>query len=205
MRLLSRWPYDKSRYYKLRAAEFHDITHRAAQFIYLNRTCWNGLYRVNRQGQFNVPFGRFTNPTINNKTALAAASRALNHAHLAAEDFESATESAGRGDFVYLDPPYSIAHEHNGFLRYNEHLFSWQDQLRLARCATRLARKGVQVVISNAYHPTLLGLYPHFRHVVVTRPSMLAGDPTKRGAAREVILSSLPLPRLGSLTKRVPS
>ena len=192
--ILGRWPYARGTFYRIRQMIFDDKHSRAAQFIYLNRTCWNGLYRVNRKGQFNVPFGRFLNPTVSNRNVLVAASKALQRARLRVADFEDATQPVEKGDFVYLDPPYSVAHEHNGFLRYNEHLFSWQDQVRLAACARRLSRRGATVLVSNAFHPTLLKLYPDFHRLVLTRRSLLAADSGNRGIAREVLFSSVRLP-----------
>lgn len=202
LRVLGSWRYGRARYYRLRAIHFKDRIHRAAQFIYLNRTCWNGLYRVNREGCFNVPFGRFHNPTVCNTRVLLEASKALRRASLGVADFEEATHDVKHGDFVYLDPPYSVARENNGFRRYNERLFSWQDQMRLASCARELAARGATVVVSNAYHHSIRRLYPKFYCIVLTRRSLLAADPEKRGKAREVILSSIRLKNVAASVTR---
>ena len=106
IRHLSSWCYDKDFYYELRATRFRSPAKRAAQLLYLNRTCWNGLYRENRNGDFNVPFGQFKNPTLCDKKRLIVAGKALSAADLNACDFEDAVAEADSGDVVYFDPPY---------------------------------------------------------------------------------------------------
>ena len=110
--VLGRWVNDRETYYHVREATFSDSTHRAAQFIYLNRTCWNGLYRVNRQGKFNVPFGNHGRPVFDSNH-LFQVSDALRDVVVSCGDFERMLAQAGKGDFVYLDPPY-ISLQSNG-------------------------------------------------------------------------------------------
>ena len=143
IRLLSSYPHEADFYYRLRARVPRSPRTTAARLLYLNRTCWNGLYRVNREGKFNTPFGTFTNPTICDRDRIRAAVKLLRRARLCAGDFGTIVSNAQPGDFVYFDPPYITGHRNNNFLRYNARLFSWSDQERLARCATQLAKAGV--------------------------------------------------------------
>jgi DNA adenine methylase len=187
---LSKWRNDKGIFYALRAARFSNVAKCAAQFIYLNKTCWNGLYRVNRQGRFNVPFGNNVNRQTHDRAAILSASALLKNAHLETGDFESLLTSARESDLVYLDPPYTVLHSQNGFRRYNETLFSWQDQQRLAIVARRLTSAGCYVIVSNAPHPEILDLYAGFLPFIVKRPSSLASNPRFRRQVQECILLS---------------
>jgi DNA adenine methylase len=134
---------------------------RALRFLYLNRTGYSGMYRINRRGEFNVPFGgglRTPEPLWRHEL-LVRASAALRPARLICSDFEPIMESASEGDAIYCDPTYTVAHDNNGFRRYNEAVFSWSDQQRLAQAAISASGRGVMVVVSNAHHSTVLELY----------------------------------------------
>jgi DNA adenine methylase len=111
---------------------------RAAQFIYLNRTCWNGLYRVNLNGTFNVPIGTKTAVVLDTDD-FEEVSTLLSGATLKCCDFEEVLDECARGDFVFVDPPYTVKHNMNGFIKYNEKLFSWDDQVRLRDAVARAA------------------------------------------------------------------
>ena len=187
--VLKGWANDKETYYRVRAADYEATAYRAAQFIYLNRTCWNGLYRVNRQGRFNVPFGNH-NRAVFDAGHLLEISGALQSASVLCCDFEAVVEGARPGDFLYFDPPYTSLHAENGFRQYNEKLFGWQDQVRLGRIATTLADRGCRVVVSNASHDAILGLFPGFSHKVVSRHSILAANPRYRRVTTEFLLGS---------------
>ena len=166
----------------------------AARMLYLNKTAWNGLYRVNRIGQFNVPFGRFDHPTICHEDRLRAAAEALLGAQLRIGDFEGTVRRAREDDLVYFDPPYTCSHGTNGFLKYNAKLFSWSDQIRLADVANRLKRRGVHVIVSNAGHPEIAQLYDknNFISYRVERNSLIGGSGDWRGRVSEVLFSSFP-------------
>lgn len=180
---------DRDSYYVARSATPSDRFRRAAQFIFLNKTCWNGLYRVNSQGRFNVPYGRPKTANIVDAANLLACGSSLRRegVRLRTGDFATVLEGVGSGDLVYLDPPYVTRHNNNGFIDYNERLFSWRDQERLARIAKELVRKGAHVLISNADHDDVIGLFADFRHVPFDRTSTLASDATKRGKVREAL------------------
>lgn len=177
-------------YYEIRDARSRGRFKGAAEFIYLNKGCWNGLYRVNSSGQFNVPYGRPKTDFLIDIENVRACANALarRSVKLLHCDFEISLKSAKRGDFVYLDPPYVTRHNRNGFRDYNESLFSWDDQVRLAQVAESLVRRGVYVLISNASHDDVLDLYPSFEASVLTRNSTLAGDRKYRTQVEELVL-----------------
>jgi DNA adenine methylase len=175
-------------YYAIRSSDFSDKIERAAQFIYLNRTCWNGLYRVNRQGIFNVPKGS-KEWAISPDDDFERASRLLRRARLRSGDFVDAVQDAGRGDLVFFDPPYTVKHNMNGFIKYNEGLFSWSDQVRLRDCAIDLSARGVSVVISNADHESVRELYEGLGEIIqASRHSVLAGKTAARGTTTELLI-----------------
>ena len=189
--VLNEWANDEQTYYLVRRMNFDNAIPRAAQFIYLNRTCWNGLYRVNRQGEFNVPFGHHGR-TIFDAQHLMDVSETLENAEVHSADFDQILVRAQEGDFVYLDPPYTSLHGSNGFRQYNERLFSWRDQQRLGRTATYLAERGCIVLVSNADHETVLDLYPGFYHRRVARHSILAASSKFRRRTSELLIASDP-------------
>ena len=181
---------NKRLYYKIRGDRSSGRLKRAAEFIYLNKTCWNALYRVNLQGEFNVPYGAPKTDFIFDRAVLRRCSEALRGSdiQLSDADFEEACKDVKKGDFVFLDPPYVTTHNNNGFIEYNEKIFSWDDQVRLAELGDRLARKGAAVVITNANHKPLLELFKGFRYAEVSRISTLAADARSRKSVSEVIL-----------------
>ena len=187
--VLSAWLNDEQTYYDVRETAFEDSTRRAAQFIYLNRTCWNGLYRVNKQGEFNVPFGNHGRRVFDERH-LADVSKNLKNVTIRHADFDQVLYCAEAGDFVYLDPPYTALHAKNGFLQYNERLFNWEDQQRLGHTAVELANRGCIVLVSNANHESVLELYPDFVHMEVSRKSVLAADSRFRRKTSELLLAS---------------
>lgn len=152
-------------YYRIRTLNPRLLSpvERASRFIFLNKTCYNGLYRVNRKGQFNVPFGRYRNPKICDAEGLRAASMALQGARLEVADFEEALSDAGASDFVYLDPPYHPLSETSSFTGYTAEGFDEAEQKRLARVYQELDRRGCLVMLSNSDTPLIRQLYRGFR------------------------------------------
>ena len=162
---------------------------RAVRFLYLNRTAFGGMYRLNQQGKFNVPFGggeRTTAP-LWEYDLLTSSARALRGAKLLTVDFESALSDAKKGDLVYCDPTYTVAHNNNGFIRYNERNFSWEDQKRLSRSCHSAAARGALVIVSNAYHREVFDLFGPPRHIAVARTSRLRPDVTHRRSVDEYL------------------
>jgi DNA adenine methylase len=177
-------------FYKARATDPATLSAsaRAARFIFLNKTCFNGLYRVNKKGLFNTPFGRYKNPCICDTEVLHAASAALKCVRLVAGDFTKATRELGSGDFVYFDPPYIPLSSTADFTSYTKDGFGALDQKRLAREMERLRKKGVRTLLSNADARGARALYKTFqrRHVMAARA--INCDGRKRGPVRELLL-----------------
>lgn len=180
--------HSKNYYYSLRDSKPRNPYTRAARFIYLNRTCWNGLYRVNLKGKFNVPIGTKQRVILDTDN-FEAVSRLLRNSDLMSDDFENVIELAGKNDFVFVDPPYTIKHNLNGFIKYNEKLFSWDDQKRLRDAVVRASARGAAIIISNANHHSVRELYKGIgTHKVLTRSSILAADSSNRGKYQELVI-----------------
>lgn len=179
----------KELFYNIRSSRAPDYPRKAAEFLYLNKTCWNGLYRVNSKGEFNVPYGAPRSNHIFDEENLRDCSKLIQKSRVSIRecDFELSVSRAKKGDFVFFDPPYVTKHNFNGFRDYNENLFSWDDQVRLSKLALRLAEKGVHVLVSNADHESVRDLYRGFSYYSLERTSTLASDKTKRGRVSEAI------------------
>ena len=191
IRFLAQLNHDEDSYYRVRGSKPRTRASRAARFIYLNKTCFNGLYRVNTSGEFNVPFGKHGPAlVVCDINQLRRASEALQGATVVADDFGAILRRARPGDLVYLDPPYTIAHSNNGFIEYNAKVFSWQDQGRLANLALGLVRRKVKVAISNAEHHSIRELYNHSEFTIhrISRNSTMAGSSEARFSAVELLI-----------------
>jgi DNA adenine methylase len=189
---LSGFRYDEDEYYRVRAedgAAMPDLA-RAARMIFLNRTCFNGLWRVNKSGKFNVPFGRYDKPRIVDAVGLRAASRALAKAEIVSADFEDVTRSLGPGDFVYLDPPYVPVSKSASFTTYSAGGFGPADQERLVVELARLRASGVAAVLSNADTEATRELYRDFAIHLVTAPRAINSQAGGRGRVGELIVTS---------------
>jgi DNA adenine methylase len=161
----------------------------AAWFIYLNKTAYNGLYRVNRKGQFNAPWGRYDRPAICDAENLRACSRALQGAEVRCEGFESVLLRARPGDFVYFDPPYVPASDTASFTSYTAEGFDQAAQERLRDVALALKDRGVQVLLSNSDTETCRALYqPSFRQRTVLMPRAINSAAAGRGAVPELLV-----------------
>ncbi len=149
----------RQEYRELVAAGGADDIDVASRLIFLNKTCFNGLYRVNRSGEFNVPHGRYARPRILDAPAIEAASASLAGVELRSMDFKEACEGAGPGDFVYFDPPFQPLSETSSFTAYTEGGFGRDDQLRLKWWIDELSRRGVPALVSNSANEWLRGVY----------------------------------------------
>lgn len=177
----------KEHYYNVRSTVPSDGIEAAIRFIYLNRTCWNGLYRVNREGKFNVPIGTKIEVAFDEGELRAVAS-ALSDAEIRCCDFEDSIDRAEAGDYLFVDPPYTANHNFNGFLKYNENMFSWADQVRLQAAVVRAIARGAQVVVTNADHESVRELYQDVAaYRQVWRSSVLAGKASTRGRTSEAL------------------
>ncbi len=161
---------------------------RAAMFIYLNKTCFNGLHRVNKKGEFNVPAGRYKNPRILDPDALRAASFALANTDLRCAGFEALLASARPGDFIYLDPPYEPVSETASFTSYARGGFTRDDQTRLRDVYRALDRRGCRLMLSNSDVPFIRDLYAAYRIDTVAAPRAVSCDGRGRGKVSEVVV-----------------
>jgi DNA adenine methylase len=177
-------------YYLVRASRPTKPSDAAARFVYLNRTCWNGLYRVNKNGDFNVPIG------TKNRACLASddfrrVSELLANVRLANSDFEAVIDGAKKGDLVFVDPPYTTLHNNNGFIKYNEKLFTWLDQIRLRDCLVRATSRGATIIAANADHESIRVIYRDFFAIrALQRPSVIAASAQFRRTVGELLITS---------------
>jgi DNA adenine methylase len=180
--------HSKEYYYEIRRNIPQGLAKKAARFIYLNRTCWNGLYRVNLSGQFNVPIGTKTTVLLDSDD-FKKTSEILKSASIVTSDFENSIAAAREGDVVFCDPPYTVRHKNNGFVKYNEDLFVWNDQIRLRDCLRDAKSRGARVFVTNADHSSLRELYSSdFRLIEYERFSPIGGAKAVRGKYSELLI-----------------
>ena len=163
---------------------------RASRTIYLNKTCFNGLYRVNKAGQFNVPFGNYKKPNIVNEDILRAVSSYFNQANIkfACQDFAVVLEEAEKDDFVYLDPPYDPVSETASFTNYARDGFDRKEQTRLKETCDQLHKKGVRFLLSNAATEFILDLYQDYRIEIIQAKRAISARADRRGDVDEVLV-----------------
>jgi DNA adenine methylase len=185
---------DRRTFERLKGSAPRSPASKAIQFIFLNKACWNGLYRVNSDGIFNVPYGQPKTDFIIDEKNLRRCAIQLRRREVSTkcQDFEAINDRVRKGDFVFLDPPYVTSHNMNGFIDWNESLFRWDDQIRLASMAVRLARRGANVLITNADHPDVRKLYSSFGYRRLVRSTTLASDTDRRGRTTEAIFMGGP-------------
>ena len=180
-------------YYSVRASSPEDPALRAAKFIYLNHTSYNGIYRVNLNGKYNVPYGGRTNAQIPTRELLAAVSQRLQGSSIAVSDFQDVVQHVRAGDLVFLDPPYTVAHNNNGFIKYNQKLFSFEDQTRLSKVVDEVRECGAYYLLTNAAHESIATLFEKGdRKIELTRGNSVGGTKAKRGSATEYIFTNVP-------------
>lgn len=186
---LKKFENTEDEYYRIRDSRFLKPHTRAARFIYLNRCSFNGIYRVNSKGIYNVPYGRRKNVDLVSKNNLLLVSESLKGSNIECGDFENSLDNIKKGDLVFLDPPYTVYHENNGFIEYNKKLFSWEDQERLKSFVLRIIEKGAFFILTNAYHKSIVELYKDcgisFKH---SRYSQVGGRNKTRGMYNEIII-----------------
>jgi DNA adenine methylase len=189
------YPYEKEAYYRLRQRfneDDLDDVEEAALFLYLNKTCYNGLYRVNSNGEFNVPFGRYKNPTIVNLRKIMRASKALKNIEILNQDFSYVTNLAEQGDVCYLDPPYEPVSDTANFTSYSRDGFNTLEQERLRDTCVKLDEKGVIFVLSNSYTDLIKDLYTdeRFNIDVVQARRNVNSKSDRRGEVDEVLITN---------------
>ncbi len=185
---------ERSHYYEVRAQDPGVLSpvQRAARLIFLNRTCYNGLYRENRKGNFNVPFGRYKNPTICDEKKLRKASLALKGVELQVADFQKVVNSAAAGDFVYFDPPYAPLNATSNFTHYNRHGFDDTDQRRLAETIHYLSAKGCHVMLSNSSARLIYELYAGrgYNLIPIQARRNINSKAERRGLVKELLITN---------------
>ena len=193
---LRRHIYERDYYYQMRDAdrelsyEFWTPIQRASRFIYLNKTCYNGLYRVNSKGHFNTPYGRYNNPTIVDADNLRACSQVLRPVKISQADFTGIEDMIAPGDFVYFDPPYMPLSATANFTGYDNSGFTTDNQKELFDLCCRLDQRGVQFMLSNSSSPFITMLYQRFKVELVMANRAINSKAHKRGAVQEVIVTN---------------
>jgi DNA adenine methylase len=190
--------YEKDAFYQLRNhynKEMLSPIEDAALTLYLNKTAFNGLYRVNSKGEFNVPFGRYSNPTIVDKDRIRAASKLLQNIEILQKDFSYVVERAEKDSICYFDPPYLPVSNTANFTSYSQDGFTWNDQIRLKDTCVKLHEKGVFFVLSNSYVEKLIDYYrdvDEFRIHVVKANRAIDSKATSRGPVNEALITNIP-------------
>lgn len=182
--------HNKEYYYEIRSKELDNPMEIAARFIYLNKTCYNGLYRVNRQGLFNVPMGDYKKPNILNEENILSCHNALKRAKVEYADFEE-IQQPKKGDFVYCDPPYHPTDEVS-FTQYTKHDFTEKDQIRLRDYVTKLSKEGVYVMLSNSDCKFIRDIYKSktFHKNTVLAPRVVNCKADMRGNVKELLITN---------------
>lgn len=198
IRYLGKYENTSEMFYSVRSLEWTQLpkAEAAARTIYLNRTCFNGLYRVNKKGQFNVPFGKYSNPKICDTETLYAASKVLKRAEIICGDYFLVLEHYARpGDFIFLDPPYLPISEYADFKRYTKEQFYEEDHVELAKMVMRLHELGCHVVLTNSNHPLVHELYAPFNiEVIQTKRYISCSGDNRKG--EDAIVTVPPLKRM---------
>ena len=181
-------------YYEIRSLEPQCPNQRAARFIFLNHTSFNGIYRVNLKGEYNVPFGNRKSFRIPSREHLHRVSAALAGTALETEDFSSFLSAVQQGDLVFLDPPYTVAHNHNGFVKYNDKLFAFTDQERLSKVIDAVRGRGAYYILTNAAHTSIETLFTRDgdMRATVHRKNVIGGAKAVRGTAAEYLFTNIP-------------
>jgi DNA adenine methylase len=189
---LSRYKNNSPSYYKERELIPTDKTKLASRFLYLNRTGFNGIYRVNRQGVYNVPYGNKKYKCLFDYENIRNVSKALNQASLTSKDFYKTLAEIDENDLVFIDPPYTVSHENNGFVKYNQKIFIWKDQERLLKFIKRIEQKKAFFIMTNAAHPSIKKLFkPIGTPKKIERCSVIGGTKAFRGIVHEYLYTNI--------------
>lgn len=190
--ILERYENTSDCYYSARASNPATDDELAGRFIYLNHTSYNGIYRVNLRGEYNVPYGNRSRTKMPDRESLEEVSRRLQGVELYGRSFEISLGDVNEGDLVFLDPPYTVAHNNNGFVKYNQHLFSFEDQKLLAKSIKEISDKGARFILTNAAHKSIEELFsPLGRKMTVARRNVIGGVNANRGRANEYVFTNI--------------
>jgi len=179
-------------YYDIRGKAVEDQVLRAAKFIYLNQTSFNGIYRVNLQGVYNVPFG-YRSKDFYDAGNLRAVSQSLSSVNIYQSDFNNTIDTVQPGDLVFLDPPYTVTHNHNGFVKYNKKLFDLDSQHLLSAYIDKIKEKGAFYILTNAAHQEVKKIFAKEGDTMteINRASLIGGKNAKRGNYAELIITNI--------------
>ena len=183
--------HSKTYYYEIRKGISNDLIDQAARMLYLNRTCFNGMYRVNKQGMFNVPIGTKNN-CIYDINSFILYSHILNNVEIIKADFEESISIARKDDLIFADPPYASSKATDNFIKYNDQLFTWVDQMRLCKCLTEARNRGSIIVLTDVVCDDVKQMYEAegFWVKKITRFSAISGKKEKRGIVEEFLITS---------------
>jgi DNA adenine methylase len=186
---------DKEYFLKIRAQNPEKLSdiNTASRFIYLNRTCFNGMYRVNSKGGFNVPFGKYTNPLICDESNLRKASKALKNVEIKKQDYKEVLKKAKKGDFIYFDPPYYPISKTASFTSYTSESFLDKEQIELRDTFVELHKRGCFVMLSNSDTPLINKIYSEPKGLRITKVQAgraINSDASKRGKITEVLVTN---------------
>lgn len=185
-------PNTEDSYYAMRNKKPRKLANKAARFIYLNQTSYNGLYRVNLEGKYNVPYGfrDFWTPDIDQ---IRSASKKLKKTTIRCEDFSARKYRIGEGDLVFLDPPYTVSHNQNGFIKYNQKLFSIEDQYRLSKYIDYIKTRGAYYILTNAAHNDIVKIFDKGDSIIaLDRNSLIGGKNAIRDKTTEYVFTNIP-------------
>ncbi|WP_195283545.1 DNA adenine methylase [Harryflintia acetispora] len=192
--ILKNYKNTESFYYSIRASYPTELVEQAARFIYLNHTSFNGIYRVNKNGVYNVPYG-YRRKNFLNEMILLEASQYLQNTHINYGDFEIVKKNLKPNDLVFLDPPYTVSHldNENGFIKYNQQLFSLADQLRLKNLINFIRENNAFYILTNTAHETIKNIFynDEDRMIEVCRASLVGGENAHRGQVSEYIFTNI--------------
>lgn len=178
-------------YYRMRNLTPEDPIEVAAKFLYLNKTSFNGIYRVNKNGDYNVPYGRRGLTLLYDYEHLKSISKLLDKTYFSCQDFKQRCKTVKRNDLVFIDPPYTVAHENNGFIQYNQSIFSWNNQIQLSEISQRFDEVGAHFIITNACHDSIKELYITGEQTPISRSSTIGGKGAKRTNYNEIIITNI--------------
>lgn len=180
----------KEDYYKIRKSNYRSSYKRAARFIYLNQTSFNGIYRVNLKGEYNVPYGYRDNFKFDLEN-IRTVSQVLLQTEINDNDFSAVTQNVKAGDLVFIDPPYTVTHNNNGFIQYNQKIFSLEDQYRLSNTINEIKEIGAYYILTNAAHNKIKEIFNNDDKLFeVKRSSIVGGKNAKRGKYGELIITN---------------
>ena len=190
IKYLKQFKNTKEEYYKIRDQNFRSSSKRAARFIYLNQTSFNGIYRVNKSGKYNVPYGYRENIKLNYENIINV-HESLKNVQISTNDFYNVVKNVKKNDLVFLDPPYTVTHNNNGFVQYNKNIFCIEQQYRLAKLINELKEIGAYYILTNAAHPTIREIFNNGDKVFeLERSSLIGGKNAKRGKYAELIITN---------------